>query len=47
MSQVITLLTIVFVYKLVNWFLDPYFKYKNRKQNKDYEVFCNGKINSK
>lgn len=46
-SKILLALTIFTVLKLVRWFFDPYFKYKNRNAVKDYECFFNGKIESK
>lgn len=46
-GKVLLGLALYLLYGLLNWFLDPYFKYKNRKQIKDYESFFNGKIESK
>jgi dolichyl-phosphate beta-glucosyltransferase len=40
-------LAVYAAYKLAKWFLDPYFKYKNRKQVKDYESFAQGKLETK
>lgn len=40
-------MAIYFIYRLINWILDPYFKYKNRKQVKDYESYTQGKLESK
>lgn len=41
------MLAVFLAYRLVCWFLEPYFKYKNRKQIKDYESFANGKLETK
>ena len=46
MNRVAMMMTFMLIFRLINWFLDPYFKYKNRKQVKDYESFFN-KITSK
>lgn len=47
MNKIVLIWVVYFVYRLVRWFLDPYFKYKSRKQIKDYECFFNGKLESK
>lgn len=46
-SSILSLVAVYATYRLVCWFLDPYFKYKNRKQIKDYESFANGKLETK
>ena len=42
-----TVFAIVAVVRFTKWFLDPYFKYKSRKQVKDYEIYENGKCHTK
>ena len=40
MNRVMTILFWFFVFKLIKWFLDPYFKYRQgTKHVKDYESF--------
>jgi hypothetical protein len=46
-SRILSVLAVFLAYRLVCWFLEPYFKYKNRKQIKDYESFANGKLETK
>lgn len=46
-STILIVLTVFVAYRLTKWFMDPYFKYKNRKQVKDYESFAQGKLESK
>lgn len=33
--------------QFVKWFLDPYYKYKSRKQVKEYEIYEDGKCQTK
>ena len=47
MNKVITFVAILFAYKFVTWFLDPFYKYKSRKRNKDYEIYENGLCKTK
>lgn len=47
MSKVLFAIAVFSVIRLIRWFLDPYFKYKSRKQVKDYECFFDGKLESK
>jgi hypothetical protein len=44
---VIIFVAVLIVYKFVKWFLDPYYKYKSRKRNKDYEIYENGLCKTK
>lgn len=46
-GRLLLFLSLYLFLRLVRWFLDPYFKYKNRKQVKDYESYFNGKLEQK